>query len=150
MIHYDLTQLPAPSTARKTHAFDGDTLRVVGTNYTGIIRIWGIDAPERGQAHYLQSLELLMSLTKNVPLTIQPITWDLYNRLVAKILGTGFTDIGLRMIQTGAAWWENLHAPDAADYAAAHAAARNARLGLWALPPPHVPPWKFRRYKHQP
>lgn len=150
MIHYDLTQLPVPSTVHRARCFDGDTLKVSGANYTGIVRIWGIDAPERGQAWFLQSLESLIILTHNIQLTIEPITWDRYNRLVARLLGRHFEDIGLRLIQQGDAWWENLHAPDAKEHASAHVAARTAKLGLWSLPSPHVPPWVFRRKFHQP
>lgn len=150
MIHYDLAQLPPQSIVHRARAFDGDTLRVVGLAFVGIVRIWGIDAPERGQAWCIESLESLLSLTHNVQLTIIPVTWDRYNRLVARLLGANFHDIGLRMVQTGDAWWENLHAPDAADYAAAHATARTAKLGLWSLPSPHVPPWIYRRRFRQP
>jgi endonuclease YncB( thermonuclease family) len=145
MIHYDLSQLPPQSIVYRARCFDGDTLRVSGPSYTGIIRIWGIDAPERGQAWFIQSLESLINLTHNVQLTIIPVTWDRYNRLVTKVLGHGFEDVGLRMIQHGNAWWENLHAPNAADHASAHRAARAMKLGLWSLPSPHVPPWVFRR-----
>jgi endonuclease YncB( thermonuclease family) len=148
MIHFDLTQLPPQSTAHAARCFDGDTLRITGEHFAGIMRIWGIDAPERGQPWFTESLESLKSLTKNVQLTIIPVTWDRYNRLVAKLLGHRYEDIGLRMIQQGDAWWENLHAPDATDNAAAHVAARNAKLGLWSLPSPHVPPWIFRRKFH--
>lgn len=147
MIHFDLTQLPPQSLVYKSRCFDGDTLRVSGDHYTGIVRIWGIDAPERGQTWFLQSLEALMNLTRSVQLTIIPVTWDRYNRLVARLLGRQFDDIGLNMVQTGNAWWENLHAPDAADYRDAHQAAHRAQLGLWSLPPPHVPPWTFRRHR---
>lgn len=150
MIHYDLNQLPPQSIVYRARCFDGDTLRVTGTSYTGIIRIWGIDAPERGQAWYIQSLESLINLTRNVQLNIVPVTWDHYNRLVARLLGHRYEDIGLRMIQQGDAWWENLHAPDAIEHKAAHVAARTAKLGLWSLPSPHVPPWIFRRKFHQP
>lgn len=150
MIHYDLNQLPKQSIVHRCRCFDGDTLRVTGNNFTGIVRIWGIDAPERGQRWFIQSYEALSILTRNIQLTILPITWDRYNRLVARILGQRFEDIGLRMIQCGDAWWENLHAPKATELQAAHVAARNSKLGLWSQPSPHVPPWIFRRKFHQP
>lgn len=150
MIHFDLTKLPPTSSVRRTRCFDGDTLRVAGTAFTGIIRIWGIDAPERGQAWYIQSLEALLNATTHIEITIEPICWDRYNRLVARLLGHQFNDIGLSMVHAGHAWWENAHAPDAAEYKAAHVAARSNKLGLWSLPSPHVPPWIFRRRYHQP
>jgi endonuclease YncB( thermonuclease family) len=150
MIHYDLTQLPKPSQVYVGRCFDGDTLRVVGDHYVGLIRIWGIDAPERGQAWFLQAYEALILLTRGVQITIHPVTWDRYNRLIAKLLGRNFEDVGLHMIQGGNAWYENLHAPDVPDYLEAHRSARSDRRGLWSLPSPHVPPWKFRRYHRTP
>jgi endonuclease YncB( thermonuclease family) len=145
MIFYDLTQLPATSSVYRAHAFDGDTLRVSGTAFTGIIRIWGIDAPEHGQRWFIQSLERLIDLTRSTQLTLLPITWDRYNRLVARLLGHRDIDIGYAMIQEGHAWWENLHAPHADEYHEAQKQARRLHLGLWSQPPPHVPPWQFRR-----
>ena len=150
MIHYDLTQLPPTSSVHKRICFDGDTLRVSGPSYSGVIRIWGIDAPERGQAWFIQSLEALTQHLQNIELLLIPITWDRYNRLIAKLLMHQYEDVGLRMILDGHAWHENLHAPHANDYRSAHVAARTAKIGLWSLPSPHIPPWIFRRKFHQP
>jgi endonuclease YncB( thermonuclease family) len=150
MIHYDLTQLPKSSIVYKCRCFDGDTLRVTGNNFIGIVRIWGIDAPEIGQRWFENSRKTLELITSNIQLTIIPVTWDRYNRLVAKILGHAFSDVGLRMIESGNAWHENLHAPTAIDYHHAHVSARENKLGLWSEPSPHIPPWQFRRRPHKP
>jgi endonuclease YncB( thermonuclease family) len=146
MIHYDHTQLPTQTVVYAHRVFDGDTLRLSGSTYTGIVRIWGIDAPEHGQPYFREARDHLRSLTDHVALTIIPVTWDRYNRLIAKILGHSYLDIGLHMIAAGSAWHENLHAPTAHDYRDAHHAAHRAKIGLWACPPPHVPPWLFRRH----
>lgn len=149
MIAYDLTKLPAKCTCSTTHTFDGDTVRVAGVSYVGIVRIFGIDAPEVGQDYFLEARNLLIALTRNQSLTITPMTWDIHGRLVATIESRSLEDIGFEMIHRGAAWHEPIHSPEALEYKEAQQTARKARLGLWGMPPPHVPPWFFRQH-HRP
>lgn len=149
MIFFDLTKLPSPFTAHKIRCFDGDTILLSGDGFRGIVRIYGIDAPERNQAYFIESMELLISLTRGVTLSVIPTTWDKYNRLVARLLGMNNDDIGLRMIIDGAAWHENIHAPHEEEYRAAQKAAKESKIGLWAPHLSHEPPWHFRRRTHQ-
>lgn len=149
MIYFDRSKLPPPFVAHKIRCFDGDTVLLSGVGFRGIVRIWGIDAPERNQAFFIESMRHLSELISGVELTVMPTDWDKYNRLVAMILGQQNADIGLLMIQEGFAWHENIHAPIAESYRDAQAAAKESKIGLWAPHLSHEPPWHFRRRTHQ-
>jgi endonuclease YncB( thermonuclease family) len=141
--------VPAPFAA-EAYAMDGDTVALVGVDYT--VRIWGIQAAELRAGDKQESMpgmrgraELADALAEaGQKVQVAPTKWDRYCRAVAVLtvapakLGEASTvDVGLVMLSRGVAygfWLDDAVKDQAAlsvSYAAAEAKARKARLGLW-------------------
>ena len=119
---------------------DGDTFAAGGVTY----RIWGIDAPERGQPWAdVSSAALTAMMSGRVFAATQRGTS--YGRVVAAIDAEGH-DVGLSLIRMGLAWHDRRYAPKRDDYAAAMQQAKEERRGLWFDPAP-VSPWEYRANK---
>jgi endonuclease YncB( thermonuclease family) len=108
---------------------DGDSLRVSGEE----IRIHGIDAPEmrqfcqRGGLDYrcgVEARDAMVALTQRHAVECTVLESDRYGRKVARCLANGL-DLGLEMVRAG-------HAVAYGNYEAEEAAARQARLSIWA------------------
>lgn len=128
--------------ARVVGVTDGDTLRVLKDRTQIRIRIFGIDAPERGQPFCTQSKKRLSQIVFRKTVKVEFKEKDKYGRSVAVVLLDG-RDIGLQMIAEGYAWWYERYARTEYAYARAERKAREAGLGLWGVPDP-IPPWKWR------
>jgi len=134
---------------RVVHVADGDTVTVLDVEHVQhIVRLGGIDAPERGQAFGQVSRRHLAGLVHGQPVTVAWHKRDRYGRLVGRVLVDG-RDANLAQIEAGLAWHYTAYAAEQASaerqaYSEAHRAAHGARLGLWRDPEP-VPPWDWRR-----
>jgi endonuclease YncB( thermonuclease family) len=85
---------------------------------------------------------------------LRPHAIDRYGRTVAMVFVDG-RDVGLELIKAGLAWAYAYYLPEAspqiqAQYSAAETAARVSRRGLWVDGNSAVPPWEWRREKHEP
>jgi endonuclease YncB( thermonuclease family) len=132
---------PPPSVAR---IIDGDT--VVLTNDKEI-RVFGIDAPEKGQPFYAEAQARLRQLVKDKTpgqdLDVSSKGRN-YGRQVA-ILWVQDTDIGAIMVKEGLAFSELKYGKDI--YRAEEKEANQAKRGVWTLPNGGVRPWDFRANK---
>lgn len=138
---------------------DGDTITVRNRDgATHKIRMHAVDAPELKQAGGEQSKAWLVQqlMNKNVKIVVN--NTDRYKRQVAKVilpvegcekrLCEGETDINLKAIEAGHAWWYREYArsqssEDRVLYEAAEDLARNKRKGLWQQTAPQAP-WQWR------
>ena len=118
---------------------DGDTFKSGDTR----VRLWGIDAPEKGQPYADEARARLKELIEGKAVRLEWKDKDQYSREVA-IVYDGSTNINLQMVKEGLAWHYAYFAPDAEDLAAAEKAARKKRKGLWADDEP-VNPYEFRK-----
>lgn len=126
---------------------DGDTFRLrTKTDGDFVIRVWGIDAPEKKQVFYQQSKEFLASLILDKPVTLKVQNKDLYGRLVAKVYHEQ-ADIGLTMVRLGFAFWYRDYAKKDIALKTAEAAAKKQAFGIWGLNKPLMEPWLFRKAK---
>lgn len=133
--------------ARVVSVSDGDTLRVDAGDGPTVVRLSGIDAPERRQAFGRRSRDHLAALL-GPEVLVSPRKRDRYGRLVAQVFASG-QDVGLRQIEAGLAWHYTAYrreqpAEEALRYAEAEQSARDRRAGLWAEAQPQ-PPWEYRR-----
>ena len=85
---------------------------------------------------------------------LRPHAIDRYGRTVAMVFVDG-RDVGLELIKAELAWAYAYYLPEAspqiqAQYSAAETAARVSRRGLWVDGNSAVPPWEWRREKHEP
>lgn len=124
---------------------DGDTLRVScpadGHRVVQVLRLSGIDAPERGQPWGAHSRRQLQRLCHRREAEIVVETQDRWGRQVARVRCAG-VDAGQAQVRAGLAWVDERYEP-APDILSLQAAARAARRGLWADPAP-MPPWVWR------
>jgi endonuclease YncB( thermonuclease family) len=127
---------------------DGDTVDLLTADGVRVrVRLAGIDAPEMGQAFGKAAKQALAKLAYNREARVLWSKKDSYGRVVGKLFVQG-ADVNLQMIERGLAWHYRAYAAEqsAADrdrYAAAEAAARARRLGLWR-DGTAIPPWVFR------
>ena len=121
------------------YVMDGDTFRSGSTR----VRLWGIDAPEKGQPYADEARARLKELIEGKAVRLEWKDKDQHAREVA-IVYAGSTNINLQMVKEGLAWHYAYFAPDARDLAAAEKAARKSRKGLWKDKNP-VNPYEFRK-----
>lgn len=141
--------LAAPAGAQEVSgtatAMDGDALRIGNA----LVRLWGVDAPERGQPCFLSgqpwecqpnAFRQLQILVDEGPVTCRQMAPpDEYRRMIA-VCEVGGRDLNEAMVRSGLA----LAYPDeSTDYVAAEEAARAEGIGLWAGAEFELP-WEFR------
>ncbi len=134
---------------------DGDTVTVLATGKVRhVVRLAGIDAPEKAQPYGDRAKRHLSGLVFGAVVEVEYDKRDRYGRIVGKVVRDG-QDASLALIEAGYAWHFTRYAAeqsraDRASYALAEAAARDARRGLWNQDAP-VPPWEWRaRRTNQP
>lgn len=120
---------------------DGDTFKLPDNETR--VRLWGIDAPEKGQAYADEARNRLRELCEGKAVRLEMKATDQYDRKVA-IVWLDKKNINLQMVKEGLAWHYAYYAPDAKDLADAEKTARKARKGLWKDKNP-VNPYDFRK-----
>lgn len=132
-------------TAKCKHVFDGDSFAVVkeGESEETEVRLYGIDAPEKGQDYAKQSRELLIKLVRNKKVKVVVQGTDDYGRQIGKVY-VGKTYVNLEMVKAGLAWYYEHHAENAKDLKKAQAKARKEKKGLWKDESP-INPRDWRR-----
>ena len=129
---------------RVVRVADGDTLSILGEgNVQYKIRLHGIDAPERDQAHGRAAWNTLSRLVAGQTVGVVVLGEDSYGRTDGTVY-LGDKDINLAMIESGYAWWYRHYARNDRLLEATEQRAREAGRGLWADPEP-IPPWDWRR-----
>ena len=126
-----------------TGVHDGDTITVSGES----IRLASIDAPELDQAYGPSSRAHLAAMVLGQSVTVTYAQKDLYDRVVGTVFKPDCSQVNLNQVLAGAAWYYaayqcEIDLRQRQAYAAAHAAARTAKKGLWATTA--VAPWVHR------
>lgn len=127
--------------------FDGDTLDV--QNIQGHIkrlRLWGIDAPEKGQIGFRGAKQYLEGVLSASPFYFVPRGRDKYERVLASVRTADGRDVSEDILACGWAWWYRQYCPMELRLGVIEKTARDARLGIWAEDAP-IPPWAWRRGK---
>lgn len=139
--------LPNPFNARVQWAFDGDTLLPAGYAGSRVVRLFGADAPEWGQAWFLLARAELLKIVRGKMCQFEPMTLDRYGRVVCKIKAPPNTDVSEAMIRAGLAWWDLRYARHEKGYEAAELEARAAHRCIWSERYHGYAPWVWRRIK---
>lgn len=131
--------LVSPSNAEAWRVLDGDTLDLAGKR----VRLFGIDAPERGQSCGqvdcgAAATDALIEILSAGPVHCEPVSMDRYGRILARCQA-GDLDVNREMVRSGMAW---AFVRFSNDYAADEQSARRARLGIWQYP--SQPAWEYR------
>ncbi len=116
-------QRTPPPFSGRAWVVDGDTIVVDKRR----IRLFGMDAPEMDQRGGTRAKTTLIRLCRRERVTVEPLTFDCYERIVAKVW-LGDIDLSERMVRDGFAVansrWHR-------DYLPAEREARAERRGLW-------------------
>ncbi len=96
---------PTELTGQVSRIVDGDTLwlKTAADSEPVVIRIEGIDAPERCQAGGADATQALTRLALNRSVTVRIVARDEHARIVGKVFD-GTVDVGDRMVRDGHAW----------------------------------------------
>ncbi|WP_428425454.1 thermonuclease family protein [Methylibium sp.] len=136
-----------------TRVTDGDTVWVRpaaegggGRRKPVKVRLLGLDAPERCQAHGSEAGAALAARVQDRHVTVRRRATDEYGRAVGT-LWLGHDDVGAWLVSEGHAWSARYHG-DPGPYADEEGRARAARRGLFAQTRPELPR-DFRR-RHGP
>ena len=137
-------------TGKVIKVVDGDTVHILLDNHDiEKIRLAGIDAPEKRQAHGSKATRYLASMVARKSVTIEYNKRDRYGRIVGKILYNG-DDVNLQMVKVGYSWHYKKYQKeqsqdDQLSYAVAENNARKFNLGLFQNEA--IPPWTWRKNK---
>lgn len=131
----------ADFTGRVVGVADGDTLTVLVGARQVRVRLWGIDAPERGQPWSSRSRDALAARAMHRDALVGTRGTDGYGRTLARVAVDG-VDLGEAQVRDGMAWVYRRYTKDR-PMIAIEDEARAARRGLWSLPDPE-PPWAWR------
>ncbi len=137
-----------PYPAKCVKVTDGDTIQVLTADKKQVkIRLYGIDAPEKRQAHGKTARLYLAAHVAENDVEIEPITKDRYGRTVA-IVKVGKSNICKVMVWGGYAWVYKKYCkkPFCEQWEKVEAEARAKKRGQWQDKKP-VPPWEWRRNK---
>lgn len=127
---------------------DGDTITVLDDKkQRHVIRLMGIDAPEKAQAYGQKAKLSLSDLVFDRDVSVTWFKRDRYGRTVGQV-HVDDTDVCLEQIKRGLAWHYKQYereqsVEDRSRYADAEKEARNARIGLWVDDNP-IEPLRFR------
>ena len=122
---------------------DGDSFVLLHKGRTVEVRLFGIDAPEWNQPYGDKARSFLRRKAYQARVTIQVITWDRYNRAIARVILPSGQNLAHELVRAGMAWWYRRYAPQDHVLARLEAEARKEKRGLWRQPNPE-PPWNFR------
>ncbi len=138
------SEVPEPFAGRVVGVKDGDTIEILEGRVGRVVRLWGIDCPERGQPYGARAKQTTSDLCHGKVVDVEPKAVDRWGRVVARVRLPGGRDLSSEIVRAGMAWWFVRYAPRDDALARLEREARDARRGLWSDPHP-VPPWVFRR-----
>lgn len=124
---------------------DGDTFMVVQQRKESIIRLYGVDCPEKEQPHGKEAKMFTASTLYGRDVKLEPVDTDKYGRTVAIVhLADGAT-LQERLVESGSAWVFDrfCHRPVCIQWKHKEKTASQAGRGLWHERRP-TPPWQWR------
>lgn len=127
---------------------DGDTIIVLRERQPEIIRLNGIDSPEKGQAFGDRAKQFTAQLVYGEVVQVIVRDRDRYGRTVADVRLPDGRSLNHEVVRGGYAGWFRRYSSDAS-LAAAESEARSARRGLWADAQP-IAPWEWRQVQNPP
>jgi micrococcal nuclease len=132
--------------AKVIDVVDGDTIYVKINERVKLLRVTGADAPDLGQPKYDLAVEFMRKSLLDKDVLVHYSTygiWDL-DGVPLVTISDGDTDVGLRLIENGMAWYDEAHqfylSKTTADlYKTKCKEARDNKIGLWGDRSPEKP-----------
>lgn len=123
---------------------DGDTVVLLRDHRELLLRLYGIDCPEKTQAFGARARQAVSELVFGKQVSVDSVDTDRYGRTVA-LVSIDDRSVSEALVATGYAWvyGQYCHRPECESWRGLEAKARGERRGLWADAQP-TPPWEFR------
>ncbi|WP_343303683.1 thermonuclease family protein [Chitinophaga niabensis] len=132
-------------TGKVTAVKDGDTIEMLVNGKPIRIRLFGVDAPEKGQPFGEKSRQFTAGLCFGKVVKAIQKSRDQYRRVVAEVFLPDNSSLNYRLLQAGFAWhYTNFSKNET--WAAAALKAKKEGNGLWKDAHP-VAPWDWRKQK---
>jgi micrococcal nuclease len=84
---------------------DGDTIAVMHNGQAERIRLFGIDAPEKGQAFGQRSKQFASGAAFGKTVTIVEHGMDKYGRTLGDVILPDGSNLNQELVRVGLAWW---------------------------------------------
>ena len=112
---------------------DGDTFhgREVHSDELIKVRLYGINAPERGQAGYTEARDFLVKETEGKTVTISAVDIDRFSRTVASVYTSLGSYVNAELVISGVARWYKRYARYDKVMQDSEQEAKLQRRGLW-------------------
>ena len=126
--------------------FDGDTVSVKRGRQEVVIRLYGVDAPEKTQEAGPESKGFAAALLVGKTVRVEPVDQDRHGRTVGLVFVDGDKCLNVELVREGHAWFYERYCTReelCAELRRLEEEAREAERGLWAHPNP-TPPWDYR------
>jgi len=143
---------------RVVRVTDGDTIKAVVDHMEIIVRLVGIDAPEKsrkknepGQPYSTKATKYLASLVLKKTITIKEYGTDRYGWILGVVFVNG-TNVNLEMVKAGLAEVYRGRQPryfNVKMYKDAETEAKNAGRGMWSLGDKYISPRDWRRMERR-
>lgn len=123
---------------------DGDTFTAINRDNLQLkVRIYGIDAPEKGQDFGNKAKQTLSDYIFGQDVTIDVQSRDGWGRYISYVYTPDGKDVSLLMLKDGMAWHFKKY-DSTEEYSKAEEQAKKKKVGLWSVPNP-VAPWDYRK-----
>ena len=122
---------------------DGDVVMVEHLGREEVVRLAGIDSPDRGQPFWRQAKEFTASMVAGLEVKVKIESRDQYGRNVGEIILPDGRSLNRLLVFSGFAWWYRSELDDKI-LGELEEEAQLGERGLWARPNP-MPPWEFRK-----
>jgi micrococcal nuclease len=123
---------------------DGDTVEILSNGKHIVIRLMGIDCPEKRQAFGQKAKQFTSDLCFNKEVRVISHGKDRYGRILGDIYLLDGVFVNKEIIQEGFAWHYKKYSSDTI-FSNLEKSAREKRIGIWSGNP--IPPWDFRKIK---
>ena len=121
---------------------DGDTIKVLHDDRAEIVRLVGVDAPEKRQPYGDRARRFTSELVFDRTVTVLISGRDRNGRLLGEVVLPDGRSLNQELVRAGYAWWFRKYSRDVT-LARLEEEARQGRRGLWATEGPQAP-WDYR------
>lgn len=125
---------------------DGDTIHVMHDGKAQKVRLYGIDAPERGQPFGNEARLQAAKFVAEKRVQVMVKNYDKYRRIIGVVLFDGGKNLSIEMMRAGYAWWYRMYAPKNQSLSKFQEEAQLRKVGIWK-DDKAIPPWRWRQIK---
>jgi micrococcal nuclease len=126
---------------------DGDTITALRDGKREMIRLYGVDSPDKGQVFGQNAKQFTMDMVLGKNVDVREVPTEQYGGKYGIVSVDGAVLNG-EIVKAGYAWVYKQYCTrkECAEWSRLEDEARNRKLGLWVLSVA-IPPWEFRRYR---